>query len=262
MMPDDVYDAVDARNVQQLRNLLKSGVDLTRRDEFGDTLLHRAIRQRLPEFVRLLLQHGANINAKGEAGRTPLHIAVSESEGDCEILQVLLEHSPNLELTDNSGGTPLRAATGYPACASLLLEKGAYYDLNSAVSLGDLNRVRELLDKDGLQFAPSPNTLLLSAISAPQHRNQIVDALLKHRANVNEPRSYPPVYAALQDAFCTQDASVLRQIAECHPDTRHVPEPLRRMATRMMQERQDHPAKWLQQYDHIFHVLDDFGITE
>ena len=51
MTPDDVFESIDARDLQQLRNALKSGVELQLRDEFGDTPLHRAVRQRLPEFV-------------------------------------------------------------------------------------------------------------------------------------------------------------------------------------------------------------------
>src|SRR5262249_40594225 len=80
--------------------------------------------------------------------------------------------------------------------AALLIEHGAAVDFDSAVSLGDVERVRRFLQRGGLGQSRNPRELLTRAI----HSDSVatVRLLLRHGADPNpQPASSPgPRYAA------------------------------------------------------------------
>jgi ankyrin repeat protein len=88
----------------------------------GYTLLHRALLARAPQhFISLLLDRGADVNARRGGG------------SDLEPIDIALW---------GNGWQP----RGDFENARLLLSRGATYDLAIACALGDLERVRQMLD--------------------------------------------------------------------------------------------------------------------
>jgi ankyrin repeat protein len=78
---------------------MAEGADPNERDEYGDTLLHRA---RTPACVRVLLRYGADVNSVNKNGSTPLHFATNH-----ECVQLLLEAGARANVRDHDGDTPL-----------------------------------------------------------------------------------------------------------------------------------------------------------
>ena len=76
----ELFSAVKAGDVEDVRSLLKAGADPNARDEWRDTPLHEATYvqnvsgsgiEAAMEIIRLLLKAGANPNATNEAGHAP-----------------------------------------------------------------------------------------------------------------------------------------------------------------------------------------------
>lgn len=144
-----LHAAAEANNCQEIKKLLKKGIDINEINNFGDTALvtatfnkntkvvelllkkkanteiktslsqstalHTAVQYNLKEIVYLLLQNNANVDSRDKKQLTPLHLAARL--GDEAILKTLLEAGGNPNVRDNlQGQTPLHYAT---TCANL-----------------------------------------------------------------------------------------------------------------------------------------------
>ena len=143
-------------NIDLVRLLLKCGADVNQTSYRDETALHVAAVNGLPDIARVLINAGANVEAKNDIGHTPL--MWSTWGGDI---------AERIEVKE------------------LLLEMGAYYDLNSAVCLGDEQKVRTLLrnSSSAISDAPLSDHLLISAVWADSLT--ILKLLLSHGANPN-----------------------------------------------------------------------------
>ena len=128
---DAVVAAIKGRDVGQVRTLLEKQPDLLHAaDEFGSQPLHWAVMTRQLELIDYLLERGADINAARPNGTRPIHL----TNGDY-----------------NYRGwrdLPSTAIQQHEILIGYLLARGAHYDIATATKLGDLDRVRELLDED------------------------------------------------------------------------------------------------------------------
>ena len=110
--------------------------------------------------LQIILADGADVteiaDSHASTDTTVLHTAVG---GTVDLLDLLLNHGATDFLEAKcgpgeearwSGHTPLQMAAkvGCRATALRLIDAGAEYDLFSAVALGDMERVAELVDKD------------------------------------------------------------------------------------------------------------------
>ena len=101
---------------QELEDLLdhaEEAYQIPCRDEFGnplldaknrgtgDTLLHVAVGQQLPDLIRYLVDRGLDINARGDLHETPLILA--NWLGHDKIVKLLLELGADPNLKDRSG---------------------------------------------------------------------------------------------------------------------------------------------------------------
>jgi ankyrin repeat protein len=127
----------------------KSHARINRRNQAGETALHRACAAGKLDDVKELLDRGADVNAQCNAGWTPLHKACLK--GWVEIVRLLCERgaNPDIASTDEHD-TPLHDAcsNGHIPVVTVLLDHGANPRLhNSEGFFPD-----EMVDDDDLEL--------------------------------------------------------------------------------------------------------------
>jgi ankyrin repeat protein len=153
----EIHRLIESGEVEKAEALLVKNPELIqeREPELKQMPLHIAAQRGHLALVKYLIDHGADVNARAYNRFTPLHLA-----HDPDIAKLLIEHKADLEARDAWGTTKLQDCAG--TCAGnekkvdvperkiikLLLDAGASYDIQSAVLLGDLERVRTILKKD------------------------------------------------------------------------------------------------------------------
>jgi hypothetical protein len=105
----NLISAVLKENIQEVRRLLETGVDIESKDSRENTPLHYASAIGSAALCELLIQSGANLESRDELGETPLHHA--SKYGQSIICELLVKSGANLEAEDEFGETPLFEAT-------------------------------------------------------------------------------------------------------------------------------------------------------
>lgn len=154
--PDELTLAVEDHDLSRVKQLLKQGFDVNRRNAEGFTPLHQAIRRNILDISLALLESGADIEAQTSDGWRPLHCAAisglkapvqlcldykadwraSTADGQTvlhkacqsnnfEVVQILIEKGSNIEARDAQRLTPLltAAASGHEKVVKFLLDK-------------------------------------------------------------------------------------------------------------------------------------------
>ncbi len=120
----DVFTAAGLGDTNTLASLLLGNQGaLAQQDAIGCTPLHWAIQSRETETVRWLIRHGAPIAATNVTGDTPLHDAVLTMNLDAATI-LLRAHAP-MAVTNLQHETPASLATRNPDLLRLLLRSGA-----------------------------------------------------------------------------------------------------------------------------------------
>src|SRR5262249_1773888 len=150
-------------DVEALGGLLANDPDLVHVERpnaryHGWTGLHSAAQGGHVDSVRLLLERGANPNAREEGDNTyPLHWAAASRS--LEAVRILLDAGGDVngigdvhELDVIGWATFFHAPGGAPGdnpeVASYLLSRGARHHIFSAMSLGDLDLIRRLVEEN------------------------------------------------------------------------------------------------------------------
>jgi ankyrin repeat protein/catechol 2,3-dioxygenase-like lactoylglutathione lyase family enzyme len=148
------FAACRSGDVAALRELLAREPGLARERHSGTTGLHAAVNH--PETVRLLLERGADPNARDEGDNAlPLHFAAGG--GPLESVRALLDAGSDaqgvgdLHRLDVIGWATV-FADARRDLVDLLVERGAQHHAFSAVALGDLNLLRQVI-------ASNPNAI-------------------------------------------------------------------------------------------------------
>ncbi|XP_029443076.1 tonsoku-like protein [Rhinatrema bivittatum] len=146
-----------------------------RRNEKGETPLHRACIDGNLKQIQYLVEKGHPVNPRDYCGWTPLHEVCNH--GHLEIVQYLLEHGANI---NDPGGplcegiTPLHDALscGHFEVAQLLIKRGASVTQKSAKGLTPLGTLQEWthmyrkhLDQEARQKRQDTENLLKEAVS-------------------------------------------------------------------------------------------------
>lgn len=122
--------AARAEDVNQLKALLNTNIDVNQQQGDGATALHWAVHRDNQEITKLLIAAGAKTNSTNELGATPLWLAAVN--GSANMLRLLLESGADGNVSLAMGETPLMSASrsGKLAAVGALIEHGA--DVNVA----------------------------------------------------------------------------------------------------------------------------------
>lgn len=159
---EELVRSAEMGRVEQVRQLLKTGVDVNSRLNDGSTALHWAVLRDQQDAVAELLKAGAEPVALNRNGISPLFLAVQN--GNEKIAAMLLDAGADPNTLSENGETILMTAahTGKPEVVSLLLAEGALVDAR---------------DPDFQQ------TALMIAVR--EGHADVVDMLIRHGAKVD-----------------------------------------------------------------------------
>ena len=105
-----LYYAVNSCDKKTTKHLLDMNVDVSFRDEYGNTLLHIAINKKEKDIIKFFLENKKiNINERNQFGETPL-ISLSKCSflnNEVEIFKKILKNGGHINLTDNLGNSVL-----------------------------------------------------------------------------------------------------------------------------------------------------------
>ncbi len=128
---NEIAAAIRERHPEKVQSLLDASPELLHAgDERSSQPIHWAVMTRQIGIIDELLRRGADINARRGDGARPIHL----SNGDY--------------FYRGWRDVPQDAATTPGETLAHVIARGAYLDIWTASHIGDLNRVRELLDQD------------------------------------------------------------------------------------------------------------------
>ena len=193
-----VAEAIKSRDVARVRDLIDKNPELVHKaDARGNQPIHWAVMTRQIELIDYLLARGADINARRPGGIRPVHL----TNGDYHYR--------------GWRDLPSTALQRHEALIGYLLARGADYDMTIATKLGDLDRVRELLEQDPSLIHQAPkysyyHGLPLRSAAGAGHV-EVVKFLLERGADPNQPEpGIAPQGGALHAAISGKHYEVVK----------------------------------------------------
>ena len=102
--------------MEQVENLLHTGLSIDSQDRNGNTLLHTAAQNNRPRIAQLALTHKASLNIQNCQGNTPLHYCFMY--GYKELGQKLMELGADVTIQNLKGELPLETKPSVSLTAS------------------------------------------------------------------------------------------------------------------------------------------------
>lgn len=228
-----VQMALDRGFDEMLRVLQKHQEDKFHICEAGQRFKNAAVERDVATFTSLLDQHGPNV--ADDRGNEPLHWAVMTRNR--ELIDLTLERGGSINAIRPDGARPLDLTNGdywyrgwrdsHPMApknhwplVGYLISKGAEYDLTTACRVGDIERVKQLLDdhpklanQDALYNTWYSGFPLRSAAKAGHL--EIVQMLLDAGADPNkQEHGLAPIGGSVYDSTQNGHMDVLRLLLE------------------------------------------------
>ena len=176
---DDFLRAIRAGDLDRVKAFVKEQPELVHRMPDGNAPLNWAVADHHVDVAKWLLENGANVNRRGgQDGRTPIFDAKT-----AEMAKLLIKHGANLRVTSEWSSTPMREAVrrgNHIAVVNVFLDAGLSLDFDSAVELGNVKLVEEMLAQKPWLAKP-PRKPLYDAAS--DGNLELVKLLLQHGAD-------------------------------------------------------------------------------
>lgn len=188
-----IAEAIKSRDIEKVKALLDATPGMLHaKDHFTNQPIHWAVMTRQPAMIDEVLKRGADINAKRFDGARPLQL----TNGD-------YGYRGWRDVPKDTVATP-------NDIYKILIERGAYLDINMAALKGNIERVRELLDEDPSLVNKNSEYITYYAGSGAPIKNaalggniEIVKLLLDRGADPNIPEEgIAPRGHALHSAVC------------------------------------------------------------
>jgi ankyrin repeat protein len=162
-----LFRAVKNRDIETVRRMIASGVNVNVADNNGLTSLHHAAGHnnggnRLVDIVALLLENGASVDAVDKQKFTPLHYATYY--GQYKIVELLLQNGASVNAVSDTGVTPLHGAAYWWSIdiVKLLLDNGANVSIRNQQGKTARNLTTRPVNKNAsLQYNERDNTIAL-----------------------------------------------------------------------------------------------------
>ncbi len=182
-------------------------------DEKSDSSIHEAAAAGDINMVKSLLSSGIDVNVKGRQEYTPLHHAAEN--GHANLVKFLISRGADLEVRNHNGRTPLALAAcrGHKGMVELLIAQGADFNtqdiwykrlLHHAVENGHTELAAFLIDKGAdIESETNLDYTALTLAASKGHR-LMVELLISKGADVNtkEQMKYSPLhYAAMHGHY-------------------------------------------------------------
>nr|XP_015223555.1 PREDICTED: ankyrin repeat domain-containing protein 11 isoform X1 [Lepisosteus oculatus] len=161
--------------IRRIKELISEGADVNVKDFAGWTALHEACNRGYYDVAKQLLAAGAEVNTKGLDDDTPLHDA--SSNGHFKVVKLLLRYGGDPRQSNRKGETPLKVANS-PTMLNLLLGKGTYTSSEESSS-------ESSEEEDAPSFAPS------SSVDGNNTDSEFEKGLKLKGKNLDQPKPTP-----------------------------------------------------------------------
>ena len=105
---DSIFSAALVGDLEAIKDFLNAGLEINKKDNNGQTVLHVAIKEGHEEIIKFLISKRVDLNIKDSSGSTALFYAVTKNQNN--IIKLLLEKGANVDVKNNSLFTPLHKA--------------------------------------------------------------------------------------------------------------------------------------------------------
>ncbi len=159
-MKHSIFELAENGRNDELKQMIKEGVDINQKDDFGYTPLHIAIVNGHEDTALLLLENGADGAVQDKNGFTPLHYAAEYNMYN--VAKRILEKQPkSIDVENKYGNQPLWTATHnativnnagkYDSMLQLFLKHGADIHHKNKANMSPIEIVSdpELLKYEG-----------------------------------------------------------------------------------------------------------------
>lgn len=193
LIEQPLFDLIQTGTVEEIKNMLETGINVNAIDKNGRTLLMLAVKENVnPEIIKILLEAGVDVNARGGSKMTAL-IYAAGSNTNPDVIKILLEAGADINAIGTYGATPIinAARNQNLEILPILLDAGA--DVNFQTT----NGFSPLICASGYNTNPEAIQILLDAganIEATFH-NGITPLMQASQFNTN-----PEVIKFLIDA--------------------------------------------------------------
>lgn len=214
-----LHRACISGNAAMVRRLIEQGHPINVRDNAGWLPLHEAANHGFTEIVELLLDNGANINDKGGTGCdgfTPLHDACGN--GVLSVVELLLNRGANATLKNDLGDNPLKTLCKWRADRILNPQEQGYYEVIYARLVKQLEKAGVTVSHESpkkQQNKPSTSSSSSSSAKKSTPRKRILNDLSDDEENkLPDSEDFETIDNILQEEFPRPDSPQLNLNSE------------------------------------------------